>query len=181
MSTEVYEGGELRERWDDATRTVTTWDENGEVIDTRPFTTDENAAADEDARQNAMILDLEGRISALEAYVFAATPPNPEGVPWTATDWPPGSVVTHSGEMWANQTGQWLNGSYLPGDAAHPFWTLLPRPGETVTPWATGMHLIPQMLVSNLGKTFRYLGTDTPSAPANWAPTVSNATWQEIT
>lgn len=181
MSAQTYINDTLREQWDDATRIYTAWDAEGVQESTRPYTEDENSQADEDARQNSHITDLEDRVKAIEDYLFAVSPPNPDGVPWTASDWPPGAVVTHSGKTYRNDTGSWLNGNYLPGDPLHPFWTELPGEGETVTPWAPGMHLIPQMLVSNQGKTFRYLGVDTPVAPANWAPTVSNATWQEIT
>jgi hypothetical protein len=46
VSAQVYQDGVLREEWNDATRTYTAWDANGVVTDERPYTTDENAAAD---------------------------------------------------------------------------------------------------------------------------------------
>ena len=42
--------GELRERWDDSARTVTTWDVAGTLTGTRPYTAAENAAADAQAQ-----------------------------------------------------------------------------------------------------------------------------------
>ena len=36
----------LRQSWDNATRTVTEYDANGNVLSTRPYTVEENAAAD---------------------------------------------------------------------------------------------------------------------------------------
>ena len=38
--------GTVKERGDDATRTVTTYDETGSVTSSRPYTADENATAD---------------------------------------------------------------------------------------------------------------------------------------
>lgn len=47
MNEEVYTaGGILRKRWDDSARTYTEWDEAGQVIESRPYTTEENAEAD---------------------------------------------------------------------------------------------------------------------------------------
>jgi hypothetical protein len=38
--------GRLVERWDDDTRTYTRWDDGGAVVETRPYTEQENAQAD---------------------------------------------------------------------------------------------------------------------------------------
>jgi hypothetical protein len=46
MSNQVYSGGRLREQWDDATRTYTTWNAAGAQTGQRPYTAQENAAAD---------------------------------------------------------------------------------------------------------------------------------------
>ena len=46
MRHETYIDGILRERRDDTARTVTTYDETGAVASTRPYTAEENAAAD---------------------------------------------------------------------------------------------------------------------------------------
>ena len=49
MSNDIYREGSLAERWDDTTRTVTTYGATGQVTSTRPYTADENTAADERA------------------------------------------------------------------------------------------------------------------------------------
>ena len=46
MIHETFTNGVLRERRDDTARTVTTYDTAGQVAETRPYTTDENTAAD---------------------------------------------------------------------------------------------------------------------------------------
>ena len=89
---ELYENSTLVGRWDDDTRTYTAWNTQGVQTSTRPYTSDENAQADEDARQNAQadedarqnaqIPDLTERVAAIEAYLFTAVPPSEDGVPW---------------------------------------------------------------------------------------------------
>ena len=49
MIHETFTNGILRERRDDTTRTVTTYDTAGQVAETRPYTAQENADADERA------------------------------------------------------------------------------------------------------------------------------------
>jgi hypothetical protein len=49
MSTEVYIDSILREVWDDATRTYSTYDEGGAQTSSRPYTAEENARADAEA------------------------------------------------------------------------------------------------------------------------------------
>ncbi len=49
MSNDIYREGSLAERWDDAARTVTTYDTAGQVTGTRPYTAQENVGADERA------------------------------------------------------------------------------------------------------------------------------------
>lgn len=46
MSAERYQGGVLRERWDDTTRTYTAWNASGVQTSTRPYDAAENALAD---------------------------------------------------------------------------------------------------------------------------------------
>lgn len=65
MANENYDpNGVLRESWDyEATpRTVTFWDENGVLIETRPYTPEENAQADAEAVQTQQ----EGNKSTVE-------------------------------------------------------------------------------------------------------------------
>jgi len=55
---ELYTDGVLRERRDDATRTVTTYNAAGALLATRPYTTAENAAADAQIAAAAHNADL---------------------------------------------------------------------------------------------------------------------------
>lgn len=130
------------------------------------------------------ITDLPAQAFAMAASYQAALGPDPTPVPWdgSTAGYGPGAVVTYQGHTWVNQSGAFLNGSYVPGDAAHPFWSQQPDPAETPTPWATGMHLTPGLLVSNGGELYRYAGVDTASAPVNWAPTgtTSTAAWTYV-
>ena len=58
MIAELYADGVLRERRDDATRTVTTYGPTGQVTETRPYTAQENAAADAQIAAAAHTADL---------------------------------------------------------------------------------------------------------------------------
>ena len=82
MNRQVFKNGVLVEEWDDVTRTYTAWNTQGVQTSTRPYTSDENAQADEGARQNAQAPDLTERVAAIEAYLFTAVPPSEDGVPW---------------------------------------------------------------------------------------------------
>jgi hypothetical protein len=53
MSHRVYSDGVLRKQWDDATRLYTEWDAQGQQTTQRPYTPDENAAADQRAADQA--------------------------------------------------------------------------------------------------------------------------------
>jgi hypothetical protein len=55
---ELYADGVLRERRDDATRTVTTYGPTGSVTGTRPYTAAENTAADAQAAAAAHVAGL---------------------------------------------------------------------------------------------------------------------------
>ena len=46
MSNQRYANGVLREQWDDTTRIYTAWDEDGVQTEQRPYTVEENTAAD---------------------------------------------------------------------------------------------------------------------------------------
>lgn len=51
MSKEIYQAGRLVLSANDSTRTVTTYNQAGAVLATRPYTADENAAADTEAAE----------------------------------------------------------------------------------------------------------------------------------
>jgi hypothetical protein len=77
MSAIVYdENGAIREFWDDDTRTYTSWDAAGTVTETRPYTAEENTAADatatveqETANKSTIELNLEEDLDAMQAII----------------------------------------------------------------------------------------------------------------
>jgi hypothetical protein len=73
MSWTIHASGVIRERGDDTTRTVTTYDASGTATSTRPYTADENAAADAAAveARRATLTDtqkLAARLGRLSKY-----------------------------------------------------------------------------------------------------------------
>ena len=74
--TEIFLSGRLQQRRDDATRTVTTYDATGAVTNTRPYTAEENAAADAAMADAARLDSIEGRLARIEAHLWP---------PWTRT------------------------------------------------------------------------------------------------
>ena len=70
-------------RGDDTARTVTTYDETGAVASTRPYATDENAAADAAIAEAARLDSIEERLARIEAHLWPPVDPDAE-VPATA-------------------------------------------------------------------------------------------------
>ena len=76
MSTRVFTNGVLREEWNDDTRTYTAWDENGTQTESRPYTAEENAAADaaatvetEESNKSTIETNLEEDLDAMQAIL----------------------------------------------------------------------------------------------------------------
>lgn len=69
MAWQVSANGATIERGDDAARTVTHYDETGAVLSTRPYTAEENAAADADAAQATANAEREVTRTAIKAIV----------------------------------------------------------------------------------------------------------------
>ena len=86
MSHELTIGGIVRQRADDTTRTVTTYDETGAVTSTRPYTADENAAADAVARARADAAAARIRAELADAILDATealmADAHTDGQPW---------------------------------------------------------------------------------------------------
>ena len=104
------EKGTLRLTLDDATRTVTTYDETGAVTSARPYTTEENAAADAALADAARLDSIEERLARIEAHLW---PPVDPGAPLPATVptmadyagiWPAGRLLSDGGKVWLNVT-----------------------------------------------------------------------------
>ena len=83
MSAETYASGVLRERWDDATRTYTTYNAQGILTNSRPYTPEEHVNADatavvETASRNRDSIEEQAgaALDANTAYLGLATPTN---------------------------------------------------------------------------------------------------------
>lgn len=183
MSERIYNpDGTLQQAWDDATRTYTDYRTNPPT--TRPYTDTENAQADADALAAATMTDQQWHEALRDWYIsqHTTTDPDADNIPdWTPSGaYGPGAIVAYNGHTWVNNTTATLNGHYIPGDPEHPFWTQR-TDGQTPTPWAAGMPLTTGQLVStDDGHVWRYIGDPVDSAPANWKPTTANATWEAV-
>ena len=94
---------------DDSTRTVTTYDEAGVVTSTRPYTADENAAADAAVADASTLTDLTARVARIEQHLWPApadptTPDDPTVTDWTGV-WPDGGLLRDGGTVWRNVSG----------------------------------------------------------------------------
>lgn len=182
MSWQIFDAqGRLTEQGDDQTKTVTEYDPtSGAVLSTVPYTAAQITAAQATAAAQALVTDPAAVLAALQAYVFQGAPVGKTAPAWaSANTYPPGAAVTYTGTVYVNNSGAWLNGFYVPGDAVHPFWSA--QPASAPIPWSVGMPLVPGEFVSNGGHVYQYALNQpaTASAPANWAPTgtVSTAAW----
>ncbi|MBK7565020.1 MAG: hypothetical protein IPI21_12460 [Propionivibrio sp.] len=84
---ETYTGGVLRERWDDTSRTLTTWSATGTLTGTRAYTPAEAAEADERVMVRTIIAneaDLIARaktaLTANAAFLARTTPTTAQAV-----------------------------------------------------------------------------------------------------
>jgi hypothetical protein len=159
--------------WDNATRTYTERDEAGAITLTRPYTTAENAAADQEAAQNAQLTDLDARVAALAAYVFGQVPPPSTATPWVdGTPIPPGGLVSFGGSTYKNISGAWLVAS----PSVYPNgWSLQ---GAPVTAWAVGVAYKVGDHVTYQGSTYQCLTAHTSQAA--WDPADAPSLWQKL-
>ena len=108
-----YVDGILTREHDDATRTFTTYDEQGNITSERPYTIEENAAADaavqaqadaEAARARAELAD-----AVLDATAALMADAHTDGDPWVQPTgvhnaYSLGITVTHGGKTWESLT-----------------------------------------------------------------------------
>lgn len=83
MGALIYQAGVLRERWDDATRTYTTFNASGAQTSTRPYTASENAEADSlalavvvEANRNSIRDKAAQAIATNDAFLALGNPNN---------------------------------------------------------------------------------------------------------
>jgi hypothetical protein len=102
----------LREEYDDESRIYTAWDESGVQTEQRPYTDEENAAAnesayrDEQTRRDELLLVNE---RALIAATLALQPPPATGAVWVqptvvGNAYAMDSLVEHNGSTWLSLT-----------------------------------------------------------------------------
>lgn len=131
--------------------------------------------------------NLIGQYAQRQAQAQAQAQAALAAVSTTAPAYVAGTVYSPTDRVTYNGDTYWWPGpgtlhDTTPGDAAHPFWVLIPAPPAPVTPFTSGMTLAVGQLVSNAGHTYRYQGAPQTSAPANYAPTgtVSTSAWQFV-
>lgn len=159
MSNDLWQGGTLRERADDTTRTVTAYDEAGTVLTSRPYTMEENAAADawavaqaESEQQQARYVTHEAILDATAALMEQA---HADGQPWVqplgAHDAIPyGRTVTDGGKTWRSK--HYAN--VWPPSSSSPWWEEVIDGEPEPQPWALGTYYKPPTRVTFAGKTY---------------------------
>ena len=183
--------GVLRERWDDAVRTVTTWSD-GQTF-TRPYTATENAAADAAIASRATLADLADRVARIEAKLW---PPQPDTTPSTDVPtlaayggvWPAGGLLADGGKTWRNVSGVPLTTapSDFPGTPSqweHLFVLAAPAtqpvPPATAPAWsATAEYKIGDK-VTRSGVTYRCLVAHGAAYGGTWGPPLPSV-WRVV-
>lgn len=180
MSRQKYDStGNLREFWDDEAQVYTIFSETGAVVNSRPYTTEEVALAEEglyadQAQRDAQKKEEEGK-AILAAIAAVATPPLDGGTwvqPTGAHDaYAEGSVVTSGGKTWISLTpyNVWapgVSGWREQVAEGYPAW-VQPTGGHDA--YAIGAK------VSFEGKNYESL-----IAGNSWSPTAYPAGWKVI-
>lgn len=182
---------------DDTARTVTTYDEAGAVTSTRPYTTSENAQADEAIALAARVDDHETRIARIEAHLWPA-PPDPTTPTGVETFdelggiWPAGGLLLEAGVVYRNVSGVPLTQppSGFPGDPAqwdHLFVVALaPDPDPThpdgyVGPWSAQASYAVGDVVDRDGRYYRCLVAHGAERQGTWEPGPATPTiWTDL-
>lgn len=195
MSARTYRDGVLVEEWDDQTRTYT--DYTTDPPTTRPYTPEENAAADQRAVEDAVVDDLQRRVEILEAAVFGSPevptdPEDPSVKTWA--QWggivPPGQLLLDvDGNVYRNVAGVPLTTppSGMPGGPGPwgHLWALVldgedpGDPGDPDAPaWAAGVSYQVGDVVQYNGRLYECKQAHT--SLAGWEPTNVPALWTDL-
>lgn len=116
-----YQGGIVREIWDDDTRTYTAWNSSGVQTTQRPYNTEENRMADSSTGQvyaDSATREFEETQKALvESLKKLSEEAHSEGSAWVQPSgahdaYAKGAKVTHSGKTWISLTpfNVWIPG-----------------------------------------------------------------------
>lgn len=189
---EIYRSGSLVQRADDTARTVTEYTTDPPTV--RAYTAEENAAADAQIAQSALLTDLSERIARIEAAIWPAQPdpedPEDPSIPeWTDWNgvWPANTLLRDGGKVWRNVTSVPLTTRPTEFPGTPEQWTHLfveviigtvdPDPEPTVVPWTAGESVKVGDLRTYEGTVYRctqahttQAGWEPPIVPALWAP-----------
>lgn len=200
MSWQRFENGLLVEQGDDTARTVTTYDESGAVTSTRPYTPEENAAADAAIALAARVDDHEARLSRIETHLWP-TPPDPttpsDASEWGDLDepnrWPNGGLLLDTdGKVYRNISGSILTTppSGFPGGGAAWIGNLFvvaldPDPEPTtpdgyVGPWSAQASYAVDDVVDKDGRYWQCEVAHGSERQGTWAPGVAHTIWTDI-
>ena len=193
MSWQLYQGSVLREHGDDATRTVTTYDESGAVTSTRPYTAEENAAVDAALADAAKLDSIEERLARIEAHLWPPVDPDadvPATVPTMADYagiWPAGQLLSDGGKVWRNVTGVPLTTAPSGFPGAPSQWTRMfvehggapePEPGPGILAWEVGQQVEVGDKRTHGGRVWTAKLTHTTHE--GWAPSAAtHAVWTD--
>ena len=180
MGRILVSGGVVIERADDTTRTVTTYDEQGNITSERPYTVEENAAADAAAQAQADAEAARARAELADAILDATAAlmedAHTEGQPWVQPtgahdSYPFGITVTHGGKTWESLT---LANVWEPGVSG---WREQVAQGYPAWVQPTGAHD-----AYNKGDRVSFNGQDYESLidGNSWSPSDYPAGWKAI-
>ena len=201
MAHETYADGVLVESWDDESRTYT----DHATGDSRPYTEQENAAADDAAAADARMDDLEARVAALEAVVMAGAipddPADPDVPTWAdlapAGWWYPDTLLRDTdGTIYRNTSGTVLTAppSSFPGGGVAWLGQLFvkvatggepdPDPDPThpegyVGPWTAQTTYKVGDVVDRAGRYYRCKVAHGPEYEGTWGPPQASV-WDDL-
>lgn len=144
---------------DDTTRTVTTYDESGAVTSTRPYTAEENDAADESQAEEAAREDR--RIKAerdqaiLDATAALMEDAHDDGQPWVQPTGAHnaigfGRTVTHIDKTWRSKH----RANVWEPSSSSPWWEEVVDGDPGPQPWALDVYYTPPTEVTFEGGTY---------------------------
>ena len=172
MVSETFVDGKLVRRADDTTRTVTTYDEQGNITSERPYTADENADADAVAQARADAAAAQARYETHEAILDATAAlmadAHTDGQPWVQPTGahnavPFGITVTDGGKTWRSKH----HANVWPPSPSSRWWEeVTDNPGPQ--PWALGTYYFIDTRVTFGGQTWRCLHEHL--AQVGWEP-----------
>ena len=177
---------------DDATRTVTTYDETGAVTGTRPYTEDENAAADAEVAEAATLTDLADRVARIEAKLWPADPDPDPDAPIDAPTWgdyggiwPNGQLLSDGGTVWRNVSGVPLASPPTgfpgqPSEWTHLFVEVVAQdPEPTASPWDPDATYTIGDRCTRDGRLYGCLIEHGPERQGTWGPPATGV-WEDL-